>query len=89
MDYQLNLWSEFVSYKHVAPLIREMKNYNMGIIQSIDAERLDDFKLIYDSCQEYNVPLSIWPLLSEEKGYWINAGNIPDTKDLIERIIKM
>ncbi len=88
LKYQLNLWSENINYKHIIPVIKKFAEYGVGIIQSIDSERIDQFQALYNECQKYNVSLSMWPLLSEKEGYWINAGNIPQTKKLIQNIIR-
>jgi len=64
-----------------------MAAYNIGIIQAIDVDRMDDFQALYNECVKHDVPVSLWPLLSEAQGYWINANNITVAKRFIGKLL--
>ncbi|MCP4764435.1 MAG: hypothetical protein GY870_21855 [archaeon] len=86
-SYNLNFWSEFTKYKYIIPVISKMGEYNIGLFQSIDEKRMNDFQMIYDTCLKNDVSLSIWPLLKESEGYWLSASNIHLSLKLIKKII--
>ncbi len=76
MNANLFFWSEFLNLDTLKLIIPKLGSYQVGLNLAITPRRLPRINPIVKLCEENNVILNFWPLLSKKQGYWVNSWNI-------------
>jgi len=76
MDLKVYFWSELLTFDRLLTLIPRLGTREMGLNLAITPEKARKVNRVVRECDNNDVELNFWPLLSKEKGYWINRWNI-------------
>ncbi len=74
--FKIYLWSEFLKFEYLIPIIPKLGSYNIGLNLAITPKKLSRVNDVVKECEKNDVELNFWPLLSRSQGYWVNAWNI-------------
>ncbi|MEM2637384.1 MAG: hypothetical protein QXL15_03430, partial [Candidatus Korarchaeota archaeon] len=86
----LRFWAEYlkpeelVSEKAVDILTR----YKAQILIALRFEEYKKWTKAFKTAYDKGVDIGIWPLLPDEKGYWVNERNVDDFRELLSVLLK-
>lgn len=87
MKPDIYFWSELLSLEKLNELIPMLGTHEMGLNLAITPLRIQKVKSVVKKCENDGVELNFWPLLSKNKGYWINRWNINIQKEWFEFLL--
>jgi hypothetical protein len=85
----VSVWSEFTPFATVAqalPLLCEGQTGLNLAVHDGDWEQ-PEFASLWRQATDCGIPLHAWLLLKPELGYWVNAGNTGEVRDLVARFL--
>ena len=70
-----HFWSELLKYNYLKKSIKDLADKKFGINLAVRPALYEKVGEIVKECNEYDVDLVFWPLLSFKQGYWVNSWN--------------
>jgi len=88
---EFTFYTEFLDYKKLtqSEVIELLKKYEIKLCIATDEKRLPRLIPLLKKYQNEKIEFSIWPLLTEEDGYWPSERNVKELNLLLDKIFKM
>ena len=62
-----------------------LARYRLSLVLAVRPWQLDALTDVSRALADHGVPLSLWPMLADEDGRWVNVDNAPSFSDLVRR----
>lgn len=86
-DIQFSFWSELLKPKYVEMTLPDLAEYGFGINLAVRPSLIGKIANIVEKCNQLDIDLAFWPLLSYRNGYWVNAWNLGIQKKWIRKLM--
>jgi hypothetical protein len=84
---RLSMWSEFVDADSVESRMAQAAELGVNVNLAIKAGEVDILAPGCEAAAAHDVQLMLWPLLSEEDGYWPNQGNASAYRAFVNELL--
>ncbi|MBD3352964.1 MAG: hypothetical protein GF364_15890 [Candidatus Lokiarchaeota archaeon] len=81
-------WSELLKLKFLEKSLTDLAEYGFGINLAVRPDLFNRVGTIVKQCNDLDVDLVFWPLLSYNNGYWVNAWNLSLQKRWIQKLME-